>query len=134
MILIFSMSFVALLFGIGLALLDPAMAQSDLVPHGIAEWAAGVELWILGGVAIVLSGVYGWLILYALANRERLVRLESWREATELRLDSGKGAITDLKDEIALVNSRLSDIGGDLSFVRGILEGSGVPAVKVTRA
>ena len=101
MIPIFAMTFLALVIVLGFGV-PVVMAQTEHVPQGIAEWAAGFGLWIVAGGVIILIGVYGWLILYALANRERLVRLESWRDATEERLASGKGSMEDLRGDIAM--------------------------------
>ena len=99
MIAVFAMTFLALMLALVFGV-PVVMAQTDTIPQEIAAWAAGFELWILAGVSIVLVGVYGWLILYALANRERLVRLESWREAIEERLNAGKGTMEDLRGDV----------------------------------
>ena len=127
MIPIFAMTFLALVIVLGFGV-PVVMAQTEYVPHGIAEWAAGFGLWIIAGGVLVLVGVYGWLILYALSNRERLVRLESWREATEERLASGKGSMEDLRGDVAMANARLNEIGGDIAFMRGVFEAGGKPA------
>ena len=126
MIPIFAMTFIALLIGVLAAPI--VLAQAETVPHGIAEWAAGVELWVIGGVVIMLAGVYGWLILYALANRERLVALEAWRDAVEKRLDSGKGSMDDIKGDVAMANARLNEILGGVSYLRGVLDAREKPA------
>ena len=120
MIPIFAMAFVALLFG-GL-LVFPVMAQSE-VPHGFAEWAAGVELWILGGVAIVFVGVYGWLIQTVISQGQDVIALKAWKDATEKRLEAGSENMEDLKGDIALANARLVEICGNLSYLRGVEEG-----------
>ena len=120
MIPIFAMVFVGLLFGVLLGF--PVLAQTE-VPHGVAEWVAGVELWILGGVAIVFIGVYGWLMQTVISQGKDIVRLAAWKTATEQRLKAGTADMDDLKGDIALANSRLLDIGGDLAFLRGKEEG-----------
>ena len=100
----------------------PAIAQPGEAPHGVAEWVAGLELWMLGGISGIFVLVYGWLLLTVLDARDRITKLEGWRDATRERLESGKASMSDLKEDIGIANARLHDIGGDLQFIRGKLE------------
>ena len=130
MIAVFAMTFLALMLALVFGV-PVVMAQTETIPQEIAAWAAGFELWILAGVSIVLVGVYGWLILYALANRER-ARASGEHGARQPKngSTSGKGTMEDLRGDVAMANARLNEIGGDIAFMRGVFEAGGKPAVR----
>ena len=95
MIPIFAMTVIAGLFLALLTLAVPAIAQPGEVPHGVAEWVAGLELWMLGGISGIFVLVYGWLLLTVLDARDRITKLEGWRDATRERLESGKASMSE---------------------------------------
>ena len=123
MLAIFAMIVVGLLFVVLGSVAIPVAVAQPAVPHGIAEWAAGFELWILAGVAVMFIAVYGWLLKTVIAQGQDLVALNAWKEATEQRLASGNENMDELKIELGTANHRLLDIGRDVAYMRGVEEG-----------
>ena len=124
MLAIFAMIVVGLLFAaLSLVWMPDALAQPAGVPHGIAEWAAGFELWILGGVAVMMVMVYGWLIKTVIDQGNDLTALRTWKTSTDQRLNAGNENMDELKSDVGTANARLLDIGRDVAYMRGVEEG-----------